>query len=282
MKRMLSAVLTGAVALAALVAIQGCGVLGGPPTGVAVSAGPDESDSTVVVSWTVPAEGGPDKYIVYFQAVDGSGYEVIGETTATSYAHNPHGMTGQYKVAAVFGADTYEGAEKPTTVPIHGGEVMLYEINADSVRCGYGWSRDSGIAGVYSMTNAADSAYVDFYVSDFQAGVGGALSIVSPNKATSIDSGALGIVPAAGWRSNGFSDPQLDPQAPVVAYDTAPFTYRIFTPITTEPCCIGCYTAGEAEKHYALIKVNSFDVTSGQIKMESWYQLVPGLRLIRH
>ena len=26
-------------------------------------------------------------------------------------------MTGQYKVAAVFGQDSYEGAEKPTTVP---------------------------------------------------------------------------------------------------------------------------------------------------------------------
>ena len=285
MKRLVLVVLTSAAALAALVVIQGCGVLGGPPTGVAVSSGPNESDSTVVISWTVPAEGGPDKYMVYFRAVTDSGYAVLGETTGTSYVHNPHGMTGQYKVTALFGADSYEGAEKPTTVPIHGAEVTLYEINADSVRCGYGWSRDSGIAGVYSMTNVADSAYVDFYVSDFQAGFGNPLSplcIVSPNKATSIDSGALGIVPAAGWRSNGFSDPQLDPQAPVVAYDTAPYTYHIYTQVTTQPCYIGCFTAGEAEKHYALIAVNTDDVTSGQIKIESWYQLVPGLRLIRH
>ena len=45
MKRMLAAVLTACVALTLLVVIQGCGVLGGPPTGVAVSAGPGESDS---------------------------------------------------------------------------------------------------------------------------------------------------------------------------------------------------------------------------------------------
>ena len=67
MKRMTLTVLTGVAALTALVAIQGCDVLGGPPTGVAVSAGPDESDSTVVVSWTTPAEGAPDKYMVYFR-----------------------------------------------------------------------------------------------------------------------------------------------------------------------------------------------------------------------
>jgi hypothetical protein len=286
MKRLVLVVLTSAAALAALVVIQGCGVLGGPPTGVAVSAGPEESDSTVLISWTVPAEGGPDKYLVYFQAVTDSGYAVLGETTGTSYAHNPHGMTGRYKVTALFGADSYDGAEKPTTVPIHGDEVTLYEINADSVRCGYGWSRDSGIAGVYSMINAADSAYVDFYVSDFQAGFGNPLSplcIVSPNKATSIDSGALGIVPAAGWRSNGFSVPLVDEQTPLPhQVDPPNANYFIYTPISQLPCYIACYTAGDAEKHYALIAVNNADVTSGQIKMESWYQLVPGLRLIRH
>jgi hypothetical protein len=281
MKRMSSAVLTGVVALAALVAIQGCGVLGGPPTGVAVSVDPDESDR-VVVSWTVPAEGGPDKYIVYFRAVNDPGYEVIGETTATSSVHNPHGITGQYKVVAVFGADTYEAAEKPSTVPIHSDMEVLFEINADSSRCGYGWSRDSGIGGVFGMTDAADSAYVDFYVSDRAAGSGDSLHIVSPNKADSTDPGAFGLVPEAAWRINGFSNPLLDAQSPLPEYDTAPYTYFIFTRLTTLPCYVACYTAGETEKHYALIQVDSLDAPSGRIWMKSWYQLVPGLRLIRH
>jgi hypothetical protein len=282
MKRMLSVVLTGAVALAALVAIQGCGVLGGPPTGVAVSAGPDESDSTVVISWTVPAEGGPDKYVVYFRALTDSGYVVIGETTATSYAHNPHGMTGQYKVAALFGQEAYEGADKPTTVPIQNDAAMLFEINADSSRCGYGWDRDSGVGGVFGMIDAADSAYVDFYVSDRSAGSGDSLHVVSPNKADSTDPGAFGIVPEAGWRANGFSNPLLDGQNPLPAYDTAPYTYFIFTRVTMLPCYVACYTAGETEKHYSLIQVDSIDAPAGRMWMKSWYQLVPGLRLIRH
>ena len=285
MKSLTLTVLTGVAALAALVVIQGCGVLGGPPTGVAVSAGPTgpdsvASDSTVVVSWTTPAEGAADKYKVSFRAVTDSVYKPIGETTATSYVHNPLGMTGSYKVAAVFGQDTYEAGETPTTVPIESDATTLFEINADSIRCGYGWTRDSGIGGVFGVIAAADTASVDFYVSDFRAGVGDSLCVVSPN-VESLDPGA-GIIPSAKWRANGLSGPLTDAQGPLPAPDTAPYKYFTYTSIETHPCYIGCYTAGETEKHYALIQVDSFDMTSGKLWMRSWYQLVPGLRLIRH
>jgi hypothetical protein len=284
MKRLVLALLTGAAALAVLVVIQGCGVLGGPPTGVAVSSGPGDSDSTVVISWTVPAEGGPDKFMVYFQAVGDSGYAPIGETTGTSYSHNPHGMTGHYKVTALFGADSYDGAEKPSTIPIHTDNVTLFEINKDSGKCGYGWTRDSGKAGVFAMTDSANHLSIDFYVSDLQLGYGSSpYSVVSPNKADTIDPGAAGIVPSADWRANGFTNPLLDEQSPLPGYVPPPSAnYFIYTQIPQVPCYVGCYTAGETEKHYALIKVNSVDVGAGQVRVETWYQLVPGLRLIRH
>ena len=285
MKRTILTLLTGVAALTALVVIQGCGVLGGPPTGVAVSAGPGESDSTVLVSWTTPAEGSPDKYMVYFRAGTDSGYIVLGETTGTSYAHNPHGVTGQYKVSAVFGGDSYYGAEQPTTVPIHSA-ASLFEINADSSRCGFGWSRDSGIGETYGMTDSANCAKVDLYVSDLQTGVGGALDIVSPNKAhpdsgASIDTGAVGIVPRAAWKTNGFSNPLLMDTVP--SYQAPPnANYFIYTQITAQPCYIGCFTAGDTVKHYALILVDSADQALGKVWLQSWYQLVPGLRLMRH
>ncbi len=284
MKRTISAVLTGVAALTALVAIQGCGALGGPPTGVAVSAGPD-SDSTVLVSWTTPAEGASDKYVVYFRAVADSGFAVVGETTATSFVHNPHGVTGQYKVSAVFGGSSYDGAEKPTTVPIHSVPVTLSEINLDSIRCGFGWARDSGIGGVFGMIDTADSAHVDFYVSDFQPGFGKQLSIASPNMADSIDSGAVGIVPRASWRINGFSNPLADPQAPLPPPDTVDRRYKYYlnyTGVNQTPCYIAFLTAAEQQKHFALIQVDSFNVASGRVWLQTWYQLVPGLTLIRH
>jgi hypothetical protein len=283
MKRMLSAVLTGCAALALLVVVQACGVLGGPPTGVAVSAGPGESDSTVLVSWTTPAEGAPDKYEVYFRPSTDTGYAIVGDTTATSFAHNPHGVTGQYKVAAVFGQDSYFGAEKPSTVPVW-SEAALFEINTDSIHCGFGWSRDSGIGMVYSMIDSANCAFVDLYVSDLGAGTGGVLKIVSPNKAhpdtgTSIDTGAFGIVPRAAWKANGFSN--LVSAETVPSYKAPPNeTYFIYTQVE-QPCLFGAYTANDELKHYAFIKVDSVNAAAGRVWLQTWFQLVPDLRLIR-
>jgi len=285
MKRLIPAALIGVAALTALFTIQGCGVLGGPPTGVAVSAGPGDSDSTVMVSWTTPAEGSPDKYMVYFRSAADTGYSAIGETTATSYAHNPHGATGQYKVAAVFGLDTFPGAEKPTTVPIPTDEIALFEINADSSRCAFGWSRDSGFGKVYSMIDSANCAVVDFYVSDLAAGTGGTINIVSPNKAhpdtgASIDTGAFGIVPRAAWKSNGFSNPVSAETVP--SYQAPPSaTYFIYTQVA-QPVPFGVYTAGDTVKHYAFIQVDSVNAAAGKIWLKTRFQLVPGLRLLRH
>ncbi len=286
MKRLALAVLTGAAALLALVVVQSCDVLGGPPTGVDVSSGPDDSDSTVMIAWTAPAEGGPDKYLVYFRALADSGYSPIGETTATVYYHKPAGMTGQYKVIAVFGSDTYESGDRPTTIPIHGDTMTLFEINRDSSRCGYGWTRDSGEAGFFSMTDSANKASVDFYISDLQVGYSTPqYSVVSPDKADSagFDPGATGIVPSADWRKNGFSNPLGGGQDPLPSYVPPPTpNYFIYTQIPQVPCYISCYTAGEQEKHYALIQVNRLDVGTGTVQVESWYQMVPNLRLIRH
>jgi hypothetical protein len=159
----------------------------------------------------------------------------------------------------------------------------LFEINADSSRCAFGWTRDSGIGRVFAMTESANCAYVDFYVSDLVAGVGGPLDIVSPNKADTIDSGAVGIVPAADWHVSGFSNPVSDPQAPVPKFDSVgPINYFIYSQVTGQPCYIAYAAAGKQEKHYALIQVDSMDATSGQVWLKSWYQLVPGLRLMRH
>jgi hypothetical protein len=287
MKRLALAVTAVFAAVVGMVVFQGCDVLGGPPSGVEVRSGPDESDSTVMIAWTAPAEGSPDKYLVYFRALRESGYTVLGETTATVFYHNPHEVTGQYKIVALFGADSYDALDKPTTIPIESDSATLYEINADSSRCGYGWSRDSGFGGVYGMTDSIFAESVDFYISDLAVGYSRApYAIVSPNKADSIDPGAAGIVPSAeGWRKNGFSNPLAGGQGPLPSYAPPPnANYFIYTEIPqgTGPFYIACYTAGEQEKHYGLIQVNSVDVGTGAVQIKTWYQLVPGLRLIQH
>lgn len=280
MKKLLSLAAAGLVAAAIIVSVQGCGVLGGPALNVQVGAA---TDSTVQVVWTSPVEGAADNYLVYFKAVGETTYAFVGETTANAYTHNPAGYTGTYKVLAEFGNETYEGAEKPTTVPVHGDTITLFELNADSSRCAYGWSRDSGLGDFYSMAVEASAASVDFYVTDFVTGYAGAnYFIASPDKADSIDLGAVGLVPTADWRVNGFSNLLPGAEAPLPAFTTTPPNYFIYTELTQLPALIGVYTAGDDAKHYALIKVHEANNATGACRVETWFQMVQGLRLIRH
>ncbi len=280
MKKILSLTGLGIGAAALAVFVQSCGILGGPALNVQVGAA---TDSTVQVVWTAPVEGAADNYLVYFKAVGETTFAFVGETTASVYVHDPRGFTGTYKVTAVFGSESYESPEKPTTIPVHGDTITLFELNADSSRCAYGWDRDSGLGEHYSMATVSSAGEVDFYISDFQTGYARSpYALVSPDKADSIDLGAVGIVPEAAWRSNGFSNLLGGEEAPLPAFRTAPPTYFIYTELVQLPALVGLYTAGDDEKHYALVKVHEASTVTGACRVETWFQMVQGLRLIRH
>jgi hypothetical protein len=284
MKRVVFTVTAVVVLAAVMVVVQDCAVLGGPPTGIQVGA---DTDSTIQVVWSAPAEGNPDGYLLYFKPQGESSFALVFETQATSYVHNPEGRTGTYKVTAKFGSETFDATTLPTTVPVHGDTVTLAELNVDSNRSGYGWKRDNGTGGVFSMAAVASAADVDFYISDLDTGFGRTpYVIISPNQADTFDRGAVGVIPSADWRMNGFTPRSALPSEPasLPSYSPPPNpSYWEYTELTGEPpVFVGCYTAGEQEKHYALIKVLSVDAQHGLVKLESWYQLVAGLRLIRH
>jgi len=254
---------------------------GGPPLDLLLSAA---TDSTIALWWTAPSQGTPSGYNVYFRDVAAASFALIGTVSSTTSNHDPQGATGQYAVSAVYGGSELFCVDTASTVPVRTPEMTLYEINADSSRCGYGWRRNSGVAGVFPVTESVFDDSVDFYLSDLQLGHSYMpYAVVSPNKASQIDPGAAGIVPNADWRTNGFSNPLPSGQHPLPAYQPPPYpNYFIYTQIPQLPCYIACYTAGEAEKHYALIQVNAVDVHAGTAQVESWFQPVTGLRLIKH
>jgi hypothetical protein len=280
MKRIQFAVVSVLAAVAAVAVMQGCDVLGGPPTNVQVAA---ETDSTIQVAWSAPSEGNPDKYMVNFKPVRESTFAVLGEATGTSYQHKPYGITGTYKVTAVFGADTYEATVTPTTVPVHTDSMTLYELNVDTLS-GYGWSRTTGEAAGYSMQQAASAAGVDFYITDLLPDHVRLPYVVASPDIDTLDSGNEGVVPSAAWHTNGFSNPVYDEQASLPAFTSSPSNYFNYTEIPTPQTLVGCYTAGddEGERHYALIKVLAIDGAVGKVQLETWFQLVPGLRLMKH
>jgi len=253
---------------------------GGPPLAPYLVA---DTDSAVTVLWSPPQTQSQCVYQVYFRGVKDSAYTLLSTTVSTLSRHMPQGATGWYKVAAKFGNTVYESPTVLSTVPIRTVVTALAELNSDPSLSGYGWDRESGAGSVFAMTDSANCSCVDFYVSDLQTGVGDPLDVVSPSKVDSFDAGAVGLVPQAAWRLTGFSNPLLDPQSPLPEYQPPPnANYFIYTRVSSQPCYIACLTAGDTLKHYALIQVDSVDVPSGRIWIQSWYQSVPGLRLIQH
>jgi hypothetical protein len=271
---------------AAAILVTGCTPLGGPPLNVMVSAA---TDTTVLVTWTTPAEGTADAYLVYFRGVRDTGFTLIADTTGTSFEHWTRGATGRYKVSAKYGGTTYESQDTTvSTVPVHTETLAIYELNIDSSRSGYGWDTLTGEGAVRSMAQATNAGLVDLYCSDLTTGHSRLpWVIMSPDRALTNDSGAANIVPGANWHKNGFANILGigEEQGPLPGYDSLPPNYFIYTEVSQTPSLVPVYTncdRTEDKRHYALIKVHSVDTLAGRMLIETWYQRVPRLRLMQH
>jgi len=243
---------------------------GGAPTGVALEAA---TDSTVKVWWTAPTGGTPDKYYVAFMATDAPTYTDFDTVTTTYVVHDPAGKTGKYKVTAVFGSQTYDAASPPRTTPIATATTTVCELNGAG-SAGYGWDRTAGAGSTYSMNYAGNAAYVDFYITDFGVGYAGPYSIASPDVGPS-DPG--GTVPAGSWRVNGFTNLLLNETDPLPSQSS--FNYFNYTELTPDACLVGCHTD---DGYYALVKLSNYNTGTGTVSVQSWFQLIKGLRLIQH
>lgn len=270
MKRLLSIFVVGSLAAAALVLTQCDTITGGAPSGVKLEAA---TDSTVKVSWTAPTEGTPDKYYVAFMETGTSSYADFDTVTATTVEHDPGGKTGKYMVTAVFGSETYDAANTPSSAPIHTAATEVSELNAAG-SSGYGWDRTPGDGGTFSMASAANAASVDFYVSDWAAtSAGDPYYLISPDLGPT-DPG--NVVPTGSWRVNGLAGPVTE-QGPLPAHVTG--NYFTQQELTQYPFFCGVWTA---DGYFGLAKVTDYNPTAGTVKIETWFQPIQGLRLIQH
>ncbi|MEO0071953.1 MAG: hypothetical protein ABIK10_00740 [candidate division WOR-3 bacterium] len=262
------------VIFVALALFTGCEeVTGEEPTNVALEAA---TDTTVKITWTAP-QTAPDKYYIYFKAIDAANYTKIGETTATSYIHDPQGKTGKYYVAAVYGSNEYNSSVV-STEPVTSSIYTVWELNAAG-NSGYGWDRTTGAGSTYSMTNAANAPNVDFYITNFATGwTTTPYSIASPDQGPN-DPG--GVVPSGQWKVNGISNPITDPQAPLPRYIQGT-TYFNYTELTSYPAYVAIRMNSGSDVYYALVKIDGLNTTNGTVNVESWFQKVKGLRLIQH
>lgn len=265
-------VFRAACCLFGLLLLVGCGGNGKAPSNVRLEA---DTDSTVKVIWSVPVDATPDKYLVFFRPAGETTYSLVAETTANLCVHNPDGATGWYRVEAEYGTETYAASTTPGTVPVWTDTVALAELNGPG-NSGFGWDRLTGRGMTCSMTDIRNAGTADFYVTDFKPAQMNQppYSIASPGMGPS-DPG--NVVPTDTWRVSAFTDSQ--PGENVLLPALSPTAYFNYTDILNVPCSIGCITA---DNHYALVKVVAVDVENHRLLLETWYQLLPGLRLTRH
>lgn len=233
------------------------------------------SDSTVRLVWAEPADGTPDAYLVYFKPVNESLFTLVAEPETAGYEHFPSGLTGSYRVAARYGAETYTAGATLSTVPVRTDTVVLAELNA-SGNSGYGWNRATGRGRTYSMREAASAASADFYITDFKpAGISQPPYSVAGAHMGQSDPGA--VVPIGSWREVLITDPLDSGSGPLPSEREQ--VYYNFGDITRRPSNHGCFTA---DSHYALVAVVDVDTASRRARVVTFFQLVANLRLVAH
>jgi len=258
--------------VASLCVLAGCGGNGKAPSNLRLEA---DTDSTVKVIWSVPVDATPDRYLIYFRPAGETSFSLVAETTANLCVHDPGGATGWYRVEARYGTETYAASTTPGTVPVRTDTVALSELNGAG-HSGFGWDQKTGRGRTCSMIDIRSSVSADFYVTDFKHSHLNQqpYSVASPDMGPS-DPG--NIVPTDSWQVSTFTDSQ--PGENVLLPSFSPTSYFNYTDILNVPCSIGCLTA---DGHYALVNVISVDVENRRVLLETWYQLLPGLRLTRH
>lgn len=271
MKKILPILSALALVVLTVVFVRCPGITGGEPTNLKVVA---DTDSTVKLTWTAPTEGTPDKYIVYFKDVSAASYTMVANNvTTTEYIHNPNGATGTYQVAAMFGSEEYKSSATVSTVPIATSAKTVAEINAAG-NSGYGWNRSDGTGATYSMVQAANAANVDFYITDFGTSPP-VYSIASPDQGPQYEGG---VVPPGSWRVNAIAGGLTSETTPLPSH--TPTIYANYQDITQTPFLAAVYT--KADGYYALVKLDGFNSQNKTYEVTTWFQLVKGLRLIKH
>lgn len=280
-----------AALLVAFTCFAGCGQLSeGPPTDLVLTAA---SDTTIRVSWTAPAGGVPDSYVVAFAETGTSAWLDFGIAgdSATHADHNSLGRTGRYRVAAFFGGRSYPATATPTSAPVYSGLTQVGELNSAAYSA-YGWDRDSGAGSIFTMGYASNADRVDFYITDWATGFAGPVySMASPDWGP-YEAGGSGFVPVGSWRSSRFSSLSEAGQSPLPAFDPtryeSSFELGSDSTIVAVVCIDTIVTVDTTDtivavsRHYALVRLGSPDVANGTVQVETWFQRIKDLRLIQH
>jgi hypothetical protein len=228
----------------------------------------------VKVRWDQGANEDSVRYGVWFRAGDSSGFVMAGEVAGRYLTHDPAGATGYYTVSARRLGEEVFAAETLSTVPVFTDTLVVHELNGDSANA-YGWDMTSGLGRLGTMLDTTRAGLVDWYFTDLTPGyVGPAFYLASPQYGPE-DPG--GVVPAGPWRSTRMMGVLGSPQDPLPEYDS--LFYQRVVDVSSFQANVAVHTP---EGYYALVSTYAPNPDDGTVRAISWFQRIPGLRLIRH
>jgi hypothetical protein len=229
------------------------------------------SDSTVRLAWSPPVEGVPSLYRVMFKPV-GDTLRVALETSDTTCVHDPAGLTGEYRVLARFGGIYVEPEETLSTIPVQTGNTWVGELSGPD-NPGYGWPTPDWTGRTYEMLDTAWVDRVDLYVTDHKPGSDGpTYYLASPDLAQG-DSG--GSVPAGRWHVTSFVE-LTDEQSRIPPLGDSAWRSSARVP---GAMVAGCRTG---QGYFAMVNVTQLRLQQKDLRLQTWFQPVQGLRLLRH
>jgi hypothetical protein len=145
------------------------------------------------------------------------------------------------------------------------------------VNTGYGWDRTTGKAFLYDMTVVDSFDKVDFYVTDSAPGFAGPLYKVASPEMAPQDPG--GTVPSGSWHMTWFTHLDSTATEDTILPRFTQSRYRRSSLLDPLPRLVACFTEDSC---YALLNVDDVNTATGEAHIESWFQLIKGLRLIEH
>lgn len=245
-------------------------IAGAPPRNPRMEPG---SDSTLLLHWDVPDSGTPGAYGVFFRPAGAAEFALAGETTGLSYEHFPAGFTGSYRVGARFGAAWFIADTVMSTLPTTSDNVTIYELNMPG-DAGYGWDRLTGLGTTQTMRDSLSPLVVDFYVTDFDTGTAGPVYFLATPDTVPFDPGDS--LPQGNWRRTLFCGPLANDRDPLPpAADTC---WRPWYELGSTPDYVGVLAVDTC---FAVLKLTNVRPNHGDVRAQSTFQPIPGLRLIR-
>jgi hypothetical protein len=228
----------------------------------------------VRVRWDTGGNEDSVRYAVWFRQLDSAGFVKVGEVAGTYVNHDPLGTTGSYTVSARRSVEEVFATETLSTVPVFSDTVVVHELNADSAS-GYGWDSVSGASRQGSMLDTSDAGRIDWYFTDLGPGYMGPAFYLAGAEFGPEDPG--GVVPPGPWRRARLMGMLGNVQDPLPEYDS--LYYQRVVDVSSFEARVAVHTP---EGRYALVCAYGPNPSNGTIRVVSWFQPIPGLRLIQH